>query len=118
MHFTSMLASTIVSLGLASLAAADRLTLDYNCGLTHCHHDTWYETDFDSFSVDYYGGCGRPNIPYMQELCIDEGKQRAHFRFEGQGRRCMKLEEHQDGGCDGWNTCATNIYTETPCTWS
>jgi hypothetical protein len=51
-------------------------------------------------------------IPGLVEFCIDWTNKRAHFRFDGQGKRCMRFEsEVNDLGC--W----ISRWLEAPCNW-
>jgi hypothetical protein len=53
----------------------------------------------------------------MTELCIDWGKRRAHFKFQGQtGKHCLSITSEKTAAC-GTSICTTSYFTPVGCTW-
>lgn len=111
--------SVLITLGLASTAAADRLTIHHNCALfTSCRTTAIYYTDFASYSVDGGNGCKGTQVPGMVDFCIDSDKYRAHVQFSHQShKRCLYADEPDYPDCGQYNQCWTLYMEEGPCYW-
>jgi len=77
---------------------------------------------------NFCDGCRTDALPgnsRMEDLCIDEWKERGHFRLKGEERRCMHIE--QDVSSSRGETCNQNtpglpcasyyILYQVGCTW-
>ena len=59
--------------------------------------------------------------PTVVEFCLDWGNSRAHFRFNNQNKRCMKLISQLEmrWSCVNPDTaCLFHNFAEVPCTWA
>ncbi|KAK4124570.1 hypothetical protein N657DRAFT_644809 [Parathielavia appendiculata] len=98
---------------LASFATADYMIARTEC-FARCDSraSTWY-TAYGSYWIDANEGCrDPPDVPAMNQICMDWGNQRGHFYFDGQSRRCIrKTSEWAEG------TRAVSRWDEVACTW-
>ncbi|KAM5346128.1 hypothetical protein ACJ41O_009133 [Fusarium nematophilum] len=103
---------------LATTCAADRLVVYTFCNSNwHCNSkDATFFTDFGSYPIDANEGCRKPYVPAMTELCMDWNRQRAHFRYEGQGKRCLRRGEMTEYGCSSY-ACQKTEWYEVSCSW-
>lgn len=102
---------------LAALTAADYMDVTTTCNnVGNCYSTgTWY-TDFAFYyGVDANEGCRDSSavVPSLRSLCMDWGNQRAHFFFDGEGKRCLR--KNPDYQCI-LATC-TGRWKEIACTW-
>jgi hypothetical protein len=108
---------------LVSLAAADSMVVYVFCTTSSCNYmDGRWQSAFGEHFIDARGGChDPPNVPGMNNICIDWAHNRAHFFFDGQGKRCLQHQEwNADNGCAGYESqCSsyTSIWREVACTW-
>ncbi|KAK3899491.1 hypothetical protein C8A05DRAFT_18079 [Staphylotrichum tortipilum] len=103
---------------LATLAAADYMVVETYCDVFNCtsQNSVWY-TAFGSYPINANEGCRDPSdVPGMNQLCMDWGRQRGHFFFDGQGRRCLRKTEDKENHCAG-AVCHRSIWSEVACTW-
>ncbi|KAF5703625.1 hypothetical protein FMUND_12918 [Fusarium mundagurra] len=112
MHF-----DTAAILGfLALTASADRMEVFTTCGGFTCRSiDAWFYTDFGTYSVNAERGCRCTSVPAMVEFCVDWDNRRVHFRFSGEGKRCMVQDSESAYGCA--TTCYKTTRREIPCNW-
>ncbi|KAF4340779.1 hypothetical protein FBEOM_5301 [Fusarium beomiforme] len=108
--FTAVLAT------LALTASADRMEVFTSCAAGSCdsRHAVFY-TDFGSYNVDASKGCRGTSVPAMVEFCVDWDKRRAHFRFSGQGKRCLTQDSESAYGCE--SSCWKTTWREIACNW-
>ncbi|KAI8306707.1 hypothetical protein K4K61_004228 [Colletotrichum sp. SAR11_59] len=59
------------------------------------------------FDINADGGCSKRGIPEMAEFCIDYGKNRAHFRFNNQHKRCLGVK-YKRGAVTEWKEIKCN----------
>jgi hypothetical protein len=99
-------------------AAADRLEVMTTCGIFGCNSASGsFITDFGRYYIDANEGCYRAHsVPHLEEFCIDWTNRRAHFRFGGQGKRCMRQVREVPFYC-GSEECWNTYWDEVPCTW-
>jgi hypothetical protein len=109
---------------LAATATADLMRVDTWCDPSHCDSSTArWTSGFGEYYLNANEGCrDPPNVPSMTQLCVDWGNKRAHFYFEGQPRRCMRMTADYD-----WNAfanchdlvmqCRRSEWTEVSCNW-
>ncbi|CZR45487.1 uncharacterized protein FPRO_15337 [Fusarium proliferatum ET1] len=70
-------------------------------------------------------GCRKTKYDWVKEICIDDGKLRAHIVYSGGTKKCFKRTKDSSKACGGsagcWQgvcqRCWTYVYTETKCTW-
>ena len=56
----------------------------------------------------------------MVEFCIDEPRNRMHYRYNGANKRCMKVTDSDWQTCSDdfqWATCASEHWSEVNCDW-
>ena len=113
-------------LALATTIVADEMTV-----LTYCHwtgtfcSSAWglWRSAYGSYWIDANEGCRDPDPPGMNTICMDWGNSRAHFYFDGQGKRCLtKWSDLGIGSCDsgdynGSGSCSIQKWKEVACTW-
>jgi hypothetical protein len=76
-----------------------------------------FTTAYGVYGVNGAGGCRSTSVPGMTELCIDWGRRRAHFKFQGQtGKHCLSITSEKTAAC-GTSTCTTSHFTPVGCTW-
>lgn len=112
--------SILSILAIVTAATADTLIVSSLCIENSCNHSGTFVVEGGSYDV-VADGCQATGIPGMIDFCVDWGNDRAHFQFDGQGRRCMRLETIEFVGCSGdfaSATCTTETFEETPCTWN
>jgi hypothetical protein len=90
------------------------------CGPTTVGPYSHFHTDFGSYHVYTQSGCHSTSIPGMTDFCIDWGNSRAHFKFSGQNKRCLRNpgngERFTGNSCPALE-CWRDVWTEVPCTW-
>jgi hypothetical protein len=105
-----------VLVSLAALAAADYMDVTTTCPTPFaCASTGLWHTDFSSYyGIDANEGCrDPPGVPGLNSLCMDWENQRAHFFFDGQGKRCLKKGPDYD--CMNGN-CRSR-WSEVACSW-
>lgn len=119
MHFNIPVALT--TLVLATAATADRLIVGHYGFLGGSTYSGTFVTKYGSYIVGNVDGCHtNPGVPALNRLCMDFGKRRGHFTFNGQGKRCLKETSNKFEHCSddfAWATCSTLYYDEVKCTW-
>lgn len=115
MHFNTAAVATAAAALLAGTASADFLLTLNSCFSNPCVTRGWFITaSGEAYWTDApQGGCRAGPFPGMDELCVDWGHGRAHFIWNGQPKRCLKLVQSyaNPGSCDGGR------WAEAPCTW-
>ncbi|KAI7763050.1 hypothetical protein LZL87_011193 [Fusarium oxysporum] len=107
---------TAILASLALTASADRMEVFTTCAGFSCRSsDAWFYTDYGTYSVNAEKGCRGTSVPAMVEFCVDWDNRRAHFRFSGQGKRCMVQDSESAYGCA--STCYKTTWREIPCNW-
>ncbi|KAL3953926.1 hypothetical protein ACCO45_011882 [Purpureocillium lilacinum] len=95
---------------LATSCAADWLHAFESCYMEGNDFGCWrsavFYTDYGAYDFNNANsGCYGIPVPGMVEFCLDTVEKRAHFRFEGQGKRCLRKdrapETHGEGLPDG-----------------
>ncbi|KAG5807858.1 hypothetical protein H9Q74_007653 [Fusarium xylarioides] len=87
---------------LALTASADRMGVFTTCsGFTCRSNNAWFHSDFGTYSVNAEKGCRGTSVPVMPKFCVDwdTDNRRTHFRFSGQGRRCIVQDSESAYGC-------------------
>lgn len=105
---------------LATTAAAEHMFVSEYCATLVCNRNGRFVTNWGDFQVDAGDGCRGTPVPNMVEWCIDTQRERGHFRYEGQGKRCMVVESSEWQRCSddwAWATCASEVWKEVNCTW-
>jgi len=110
---------------LAASATADSMRVDTWCTLTQCNSGTArWDSAYGSYWLDANEGCrDPPNVPGMNSICMDWGNKRAHFFFDNQPKRCLRMTEDYE-----WNafadcnrglgpSCRRSIWSEVACNW-
>ncbi|KAF5985152.1 hypothetical protein FCOIX_2233 [Fusarium coicis] len=101
---------------LALTASADCKEVFPACaGFTCRSSDAWFYTDCGTYSVNAEKGCRGTSVPAMVEFCVDWDNRREHFRFSGQGKRCMVQDWESAYGCAA--TCYKTTWREIACNW-
>jgi len=108
--------STIALPLLAAHAAADQVLVYTTCGLVcNSQHAIW-NTNFGHYRIDANEGCrSSGQVPSLRSFCFDWGRERAHFFFSGQGKRCLKMRSSLGFGHTGVGSAQR--WVEVPCTW-
>ncbi|KAF9770150.1 hypothetical protein IL306_012333 [Fusarium sp. DS 682] len=108
---------TAILATLALTASADRMEVFTRCSVGTCDsgHAVFY-TDYGSYNVNANKGCRKTSVPAMVEFCVDWDKRRSHFRFSGQGKRCLTQDSEAAYGCDA-ESCWKTTWKEIPCNW-
>ncbi|KAF4507731.1 hypothetical protein G6O67_004198 [Ophiocordyceps sinensis] len=103
---------------LAATCAADTLKYwEEYWGFGHNLISVFY-TSTSSYFVKGESGCRGTDVPGMTHFCVDWPRQRGHFRFHGQNKRCMKQTFVSDWyACDDGHDCRVWVMEEAPCTW-
>ncbi|KAK4442523.1 hypothetical protein QBC34DRAFT_488800 [Podospora aff. communis PSN243] len=109
---------SVVALG-PSAALADYMTVLTDCrwiGGCTSFQAIWLATS-QHWAINADQGCRDPGQNGMYELCMDWPLDRAHFKFQGQGKRCLrKIVDVGIGSC-GDGDCSIQRWEEVPCTW-
>lgn len=114
--------STLFGLaGLAASAAADSMVVYVFCTIGSCNYmDGRWTTAFGTYYVDSRDGCkDPPDVPGLNNLCIDWSNMRGHFYFDNQAKRCLHMDTFEwDASCyTDQTSCYTSRWSEVPCTW-
>ncbi|EQB51511.1 hypothetical protein CGLO_08942 [Colletotrichum gloeosporioides Cg-14] len=101
----------IITATLAAVCAADRMVTSRSCSsqLGCSYSGEYFVNSGRNFTFSDRGGCKTRGIPEMAEFCIDYGKSRAHFRFNHQHKRCLKVTARGPGTRSEWS--------EVRCDW-
>lgn len=110
--------SIAVSLGaLSAICAADSLEVYQRCRYTdHCEGLGFFKTAYGETEVNGNNGCHKTKVPYLEEFCIDVPRGRAHFRFQGQNKRCLFVVRTEEKPCS-FPRCITHFFEEITCSW-
>lgn len=86
----------------AALSVADSLDTITKCyslfGIpVDCQSKGLFKTCCGQYAIDANNGCRSPRIPGMEKLCMDWRRERGHFWFMGQNKRCLFLTKERDG---------------------
>ncbi len=78
-----------------------------------------FQTDYGTYVVDASDGCRTSGVPAMVEFCVDWPRARGHFRFNGQGKRCMRWTSTSTYPCGTFlgDYTEVSMWTEVACTW-
>ncbi|KAM5352991.1 hypothetical protein ACJ41O_005713 [Fusarium nematophilum] len=102
---------------LASGAVADRMEVFTECGVGQCSSsNAFFYTDYGSYRVNANTGCRGTGVPGMVEFCVDWDRRRAHFRYGGQGKRCLLQRSETAYGCQ-YDACWKTTWEEVSCGW-
>jgi hypothetical protein len=105
---------------LVSLAAADTLEVKVDCDVNACSYlDGAWHSAFGTHYVNGADGChDPPYVPGLNNLCLDWAHGRAHFYFDNQGKRCLRLDRYdQPDFCAPNRNCFRYWWEEVACTW-
>ncbi len=119
--FNMRLSALAVLAPLVTLAAADSMVVWTVCTTESCSNisGTWY-TAYGHYYINGSDGCrDPPDVPGMNNICIDWAHARAHFYFDNQPKRCLTLSTYgQDPSCsNSFSTCFEGVWNEVACTW-
>ncbi|KAI1008520.1 hypothetical protein LB504_001296 [Fusarium proliferatum] len=107
---------TAVLASLALTVSADRMEVFTSCSGFKCSSsNAWFYTDYSTYKVNVNKGYRGTSIPAMVEFCVDWDNRLAHFRFSGQGKRCMVQDSESAYGCAA--TCYKTTWSEIPYNW-
>ncbi|RGP79798.1 hypothetical protein FLONG3_2112 [Fusarium longipes] len=107
---------TTILATLALTAFADRMEVFTTCNpFCDSGHGIFY-TDYGTYNFNANEGCRTIPVPALTDFCIDWGKRRAHFRFSGQGKRCMIQDSENRLACSA-SSCWKTTWKEVPCNW-
>ncbi|KAK4149010.1 hypothetical protein C8A00DRAFT_38410 [Chaetomidium leptoderma] len=111
--------SLVTVLGLAAMASADSMAVSSNCNLYgYCRRSGQFTTANGVYSVDAAEGCRSTSVPGMIEFCVDWGRNRAHFKFQGwTGKSCLAVSSHKVLNCGPTAYCAYTEFTPVKCSW-
>ncbi|KAF6753798.1 hypothetical protein DFP72DRAFT_1010272 [Ephemerocybe angulata] len=111
----SSVAAILVTLSSTGLVLADHMTTWTGASNSS---GRWFSAFGQHDIPAANGGCQNLNdhVPGLVELCIDYGRQRAHFYFNGQGKRCLRQVSQTAYNCNG-GTCVAREWDEIGCTW-
>jgi len=108
---------------LATSCAADWLHAFESCYMEGNDFGCWrsavFYTDYGAYDFNNANsGCYGIPVPGMVEFCLDTVEKRAHFRFEGQGKRCLRKDRKSAHlyKCPAYSCAAWKMY-EVPCDW-
>ncbi|PHH80113.1 hypothetical protein CDD80_2801 [Ophiocordyceps camponoti-rufipedis] len=101
---------------LAATCAADTLHTSHHVHSGRHVHGDWRTNNGAVHSINADDGCRTPNVPGMVDFCIDYRRQRLHFRFGGQKRRCMRRRNYEFKKVNAGNYEFTE-WNEAPCDW-
>lgn len=102
---------------LATSGMADRMTIYEECSVTDCiRRNSLFFTDFGTYNIDASNGCRGTSVPGMVEFCVDIPRNRAHFRFGNQNKRCMVLASKSSYPCE-YYYCNRAEFVEVGCSW-
>ncbi|KAF4452209.1 hypothetical protein F53441_4949 [Fusarium austroafricanum] len=108
---------TALLMALTMTASADRMEVFTECGGWTCmSYNAWFYTDYGTYKVNAEKGCRDTSVPAMVEFCVDWDNRRSHFRFSGQGKRCLIQDSESAYGCNA-NACYKTTWKEIPCSW-
>jgi len=111
------------ALTLATKVAGDSMVVWTYCFTLACSYPAQWNSAYGSFNLEAHDGCQGPNgVPGLQSLCIDWQKERLHFYFPNQPKRCMKVVNSDWETCgadrfENWTTCSIDTWDEVACTW-
>ncbi|KAF6753784.1 hypothetical protein DFP72DRAFT_393797 [Ephemerocybe angulata] len=116
MRFTSNLTAILALLSsTASVFAVDHLRT--STGPNGVSGGTWTTSNGAVYgNLNVNEGCRTLAVPGMTDFCIDWANRRAHFYFEGQGKRCMRQTTSDSYNCNG-GTCHRGEWDEVFCNW-
>ncbi len=101
----------------ATIAAADSFEVGTVCGYGSCDSWGWWNTCCGRYWVDDANdGCHYGTyigVPGMNTLCMDWNNRRAHFYFDGQGKRCIA----QNSESTDQHGVVRAIWLEVLCNW-
>ncbi|KAH6663961.1 hypothetical protein F5X68DRAFT_195503 [Plectosphaerella plurivora] len=109
-----------LSAALAATCAADSMTVTTGCTLSGSSCDSRdgrFYTDFGSYKVNASKGCRRTSVPEMADFCVDWKAGRAHFRYNGQHKRCLIMTDKVNTICADHSRCHKTTWEERPCGW-
>ncbi|KAF4953262.1 hypothetical protein FGADI_6128 [Fusarium gaditjirri] len=91
---------TVILASLALTTSANRKEVFTTCaGFTFSSNEAWLYTDYGTYKFNAEKGCRATSVPAMVEFCVDWDNKRSHFRFSGQGKRCMVQDSESAYGC-------------------
>ncbi|KAH7358485.1 hypothetical protein B0T11DRAFT_104598 [Plectosphaerella cucumerina] len=114
------ISSVALSAILAATCAADSMTVTTGCttsGSSCDSSDGRFYTDFGSYRVNANKGCRGTSVPHMVDFCVDWNAGRAHFRYNGQHKRCLIMKDKVNTICPHHARCHKTTWEEQPCGW-
>lgn len=74
---------------------------------------------------DYRDGCRNTKFDFIKNMCIDDGKLRAHINYSSGLKRCFRRTSSKSKLCGGSESCYKGvcsrcwdwIYTQSACNW-
>ncbi|KAG5746083.1 hypothetical protein H9Q70_011231 [Fusarium xylarioides] len=91
------------------------------------YSSAYYGDDGKNYPIDngFRDGCRKTKYDWIKEVCIDDGKLRAHIVYSGGTKKCFRRTSDMSKACGGtagcWQgvcqRCWTYVYTEAKCNW-
>jgi hypothetical protein len=102
---------------LAAPALADSIEINTTCAVNCNSVGVWRANGASYSGLNCNTGCRSfSKIPAFSSVCFDWDKTRAHFYFQGQGKRCLKEVSRKEYSC-GAQWCRKQVWDEVPCSW-
>ncbi|KAK3897007.1 hypothetical protein C8A05DRAFT_20143 [Staphylotrichum tortipilum] len=106
---------------LVALAVADKLVVEVICLPSVCSYTNgqWY-TAYDHFWAIASDGChdsDQTGVPGLLNYCLDFSRNRGHFYFVNQGKRCLNVVEFTQTSYTPSQTTFRMVWDEVGCTW-
>lgn len=106
---------------LVAQAVADRLVVEVICIPSLCSYiNGQWESSFGTYWAIATGGChgaDETGAPGLQNYCLDFARNRGHFYFANQGKRCLNVVEFTPISQTPSQTTYRMVWDEVPCTW-
>ncbi|KAK3899675.1 hypothetical protein C8A05DRAFT_17922 [Staphylotrichum tortipilum] len=103
---------------LVALAVADKLVVEVICLCSYINGQ-WY-TAYGNYWAIATDGCHGPDqtgVPGLQNYCLDFSRNRGHFYFQNQGKRCLDVVEFTQTSYTPSQTTSRMVWDEVACTW-
>lgn len=113
----------VAALVLATGSFADSMVTTTSCHVItkNCNSSGQFKTNYGNYFIDANNGCRKPsNVPAMERICMDWNKNRGHFFFKGQNKRCLQRtgSDFDVKPCaDSMKKCSRQNWKEVKCTW-
>jgi hypothetical protein len=103
---------------LAAPALADYIIIDTTCTLSCNSVGVWHASNAEYSGLNCNTGCRSFNkIHAFDSVCFDWDNKRAHFYFQGQGKRCLREVSREEYLCGPFASCRRQKWDEVRCSW-